>query len=409
MKFANLISKTIRTRNYGEDIQNHAVKLLYDRMGIDYADVVRITMQELFTYDGDEFLVVPINGPFWGEYNRISPKIIPVYLGVEILDNSVIDSMRFEQFSPIGCRSQGTYELLTDRGIPAYINGCLTLTLPRRDMSKKYEKVFIVDVCDELYERIPSEIKKDAIYKTHVFYHRNVTEEESLAAYDEYRNTARLVITSRLHCAAPCVAFGIPVIYASKVFSKRSVWLSNIIPVYSEKDFDKINWNPDAPNVEDLKEILAQNAMEQIRSAWDKNYKMCVLSEKFESKRASEAVRDDMWYPIEYMKKNWDMNCEIPYIIWGITQTSETLYKYICQNFPKMKLVGVIDLYRDMEFHGVKARQLDAIDEHSDAFVFVAAEAANQMAKEYFAQIEKENFVCCWENPNYIIRGKSLS
>ena len=52
MKFANLITKGDKVKNYGDDMQVHAIKLLYEYMGINYSDVVRITINELFTYDG---------------------------------------------------------------------------------------------------------------------------------------------------------------------------------------------------------------------------------------------------------------------------------------------------------------------------------------------------------------------
>lgn len=405
MKFANLIVKTTRVRNYGDDIQIHAIKLLYEQMGIEYEDVVRITLEEIFSYDGDEYLVLPINFPFWGNYPQISKKIIPVYLGVTFSDESVFDSLCFKQFVPIGCRDQRAYEILKYNGISAYINGCLTLTLPKRDVTKEYSKVYIVDVCDELYECIPPEIKRNACFKTHMHYGRKIEEEESLSIYEEYRDNAKLVITSRLHCASPCVAYGIPVIYASNILSKRSTWLSNIIPIYSAKDFEKIDWNPMAPDVENIKQIVIQNAIDQIQEAWDKNFKMCRLNEMYESKLEKKAVRDDMWYPIEFCNKNWDRDCEIQYIIWGVTQTAEALYKYISQNFPNARLVGVIDLYKEVEFLGFKTRKLDLIDENIDAICFVAVESANQMAKEYYAKFGKDNFVYCWKNSNYIIRN----
>ena len=85
MKFANLITKGDKVKNYGDDMQVHAIKLLYEYMGINYSDVVRITINELFTYDGEEYLIVPINLPFLGRYPAISPKIIPVYLGISVL------------------------------------------------------------------------------------------------------------------------------------------------------------------------------------------------------------------------------------------------------------------------------------------------------------------------------------
>ena len=91
MKFANLIIEGVsKIRNYGDDIQLYSIKLLYEYMGIDYREVVRLPLEELFSYDGEEYLILPINYPFWGgQYHPISPKIIPVifFLNFSILNN----------------------------------------------------------------------------------------------------------------------------------------------------------------------------------------------------------------------------------------------------------------------------------------------------------------------------------
>ena len=76
MRFANLIVKGTRLRNYGEDIQLHAIKRLYEYMGIDYDEVVRISPNELFSYNGKEYLILPINFPLWGKYEKLSHKIM---------------------------------------------------------------------------------------------------------------------------------------------------------------------------------------------------------------------------------------------------------------------------------------------------------------------------------------------
>lgn len=301
MKYANLISRGTRLRNYGEDIQLLAIEYLYQYMGIPYNEVVRITPEELFTYNGDEYLLLPINWPFWGSYSRLSDKIIPVYLGISAVGNSITESMRFKEFEPIGCRDQRTFEICRKNGIEAYINGCMSLALPKSE--KKGEKVYIVDVCDELLEYIPQEFKKDAIHKTHVFYNREIGEEESAGVYQEYRENARLVISSRLHCIVPCVAYGIPVIYASKNLSTRSNWLKSIIPLYDEKNFQFIDWYPEPVEIEDLKRVMLRNAANRVRETWNKFFLQCSLSERFYDKENSNIIPEDLRESIEYMEK----------------------------------------------------------------------------------------------------------
>ena len=119
----------------------------------------------------------------------------------------------------------------------------MTLTLPKRNPDGCYDRVYINDVCDELLARIPSKLKKNAYYRSHVIYGHAVSEEEALNVYQEYKEHATLVITSRLHCAIPCLAMGIPVIFAPKILAKRYVWVDRFIPIYSESEWDRIDWS----------------------------------------------------------------------------------------------------------------------------------------------------------------------
>lgn len=400
MKYANLISRGTRLRNYGEDIQLFAIENLYEYMGIPYDEVARITVEDMFAYDGEEYLLLPVNWPFWGSYDRLSDKIIPVYLGISALGDSIVDSMRFKDFEPIGCRDQRTYEICRKNGIEAYINGCMSVTLPKLEKIRG-EKVYIVDVCKELLQFIPEYIKEDAIYKTHVFYNREVLEEESARMYQEYRENARLVVSSRLHCIIPCMAYGIPVIYASKTLSTRSNWLKKIIPIYDEMNFQNIDWSPKSVEIEDLKKIMLQNAANRIKETWNKYYPKCFLTETFYDKKNNELVPEDLRESIEYMENHWDKNKEYMYIIWGITQTAESLYEYIQEKYSNATFVGAIDIYRKVNFKGVETQGIEMLDRYKDAVVFVAAESIHAMALKVFREKQIQNYVLCWKNHNY--------
>lgn len=122
MKYANLsIEKVSSIRNYGDDIQIHAIELLYKYMGIDCKEVVRLSLKDLFSYSGEEYLILPINYPFWGQYRKISSKIIPVYLGIAMYEGTPenIEALRLKEFEPIGCRDQKTFEIMQSFGIDA--------------------------------------------------------------------------------------------------------------------------------------------------------------------------------------------------------------------------------------------------------------------------------------------------
>lgn len=405
MKFANLMIDTEREsnrmRNYGDDIQIEAIRNLYEYMNIKYSDVIRITIQELFTYDGEEYLIVPISYPLYGTYDKMSAKIIPVYLGLSILSESVIDSLRLREFEPVGCRDQHTFNLIRSAGIKGYLNGCMTLTLPKIEFYRERKKVFIVDVCDELLPFIPSDLKKDAEYRTHLVYHKFVSEKEALSIYDQYKREAKLVITSRLHCAVPCLAYGIPVIYACKTISFRSIWLQKIIPLYDINSFDKINWSPDSLDIEDKKNLILNNASKMIYKKVEECSSFIQISEQYEDNNFGEYEYESMRYPIEYMQNNWDEDKKIDYVIWGITQTSEMLYQYISKRYKNAKLVGIIDLYRKIKFHGIDNSNISHVLKQKNIVIFVTVESANVMATSIFKENNFENYILCWQKQDY--------
>ena len=407
MKFANLIIEDVeKIRNYGDDIQLYAIEKLYEYMGIDYKDVVRLPLEELFSYEGEEYLVLPINYPFWGgAYRKISSKIIPVYLGLAMFAGTIenVEALGLKKFEPIGCRDQKTFEIMQEFGIDAYLNGCMTITLPKVKNIQKKGKVFIVDVCNELMECIPKAIKENAVYKTHVFVNRIVRESESLSAYEQYQTEASLVITSRLHCAVPCIAYGIPVIYAPKRNSSRSAWLQKIIPIYDKDSYKNIDWYPKPVDVEELKKVVLQNAANRVNEAWNKYFLRCSITERYEDKTLyGKMMTDDMYVPLEYMDRHWKPDADIRYIIWGLTQTAESLYKYISKNYKKAILVGIIDMYRKVEFHGIVSEGIELLEREKDAVVFVAAEAAQVVAVNTFSNMKRTNYVMCMKDENFV-------
>ena len=411
MKFANLIIEGVsKIRNYGDDIQLYSIKLLYEYMGIDYREVVRLPLEELFSYDGEEYLILPINYPFWGgQYHPISPKIIPVYLGLAMFAGTKenIEALRLKEYEPVGCRDQKTFEVMQKFGIDAYLNGCMTITLPKMKEVNRNGKVFIVDVCKEFLDFIPSPIKDDAVYKTHVFLNRIVKEEESLSQYAQYQKEAKLVITSRLHCAVPCIAYGIPIIYAPKRNSSRSAWLQKIIPVYDKELWKNIDWEPKSVDIEELKKKVLENAADRIRETWKKYSLRCSITETYEDKALyGKMMSDDMFVPLEYMNKNWKQDDAVRYIIWGLTQTADTLYEYISEHYKRAVLVGFIDMYRKIQFRGIISEGIELLERERDAVVFVAAEAAQSEAIQIFNKMNRTNYVMCMKDENLIMPTK---
>lgn len=258
--------------NIGDYIQSLSV-----RQFIEQQDFVLIDRERLDDYEGEVIKLV-LNGWFMHnpEHWPPSPKIVPLFVAFHL--NSSVDKFLlsdkslnyFKKYEPIGCRDYRTKKVLEESGIETYFSGCMTLTLGAK---KKYgtgirgNKIYFSDpffrvvkspvfylsnslkICssvklinrlsialykksdlitfikassfylsysnlfsDDLLEKvefIKQEISVDAFH----------TEEEKFAYAESLLNMyadAQLVVTSRIHCALPCLALETPVVYVEK-------------------------------------------------------------------------------------------------------------------------------------------------------------------------------------------------
>lgn len=407
MKFANLILEANKgMENIGDWAQIFAVEYLYKYMNVNYDNVIRIKISELNSYDG-EYVILPINYPFYGYYN-LSPKIIPVYLGISLIHKSASKGLKMENFQPIGCRDYHTWKELTECGLNAYVAGCLTIALPKRDKNPEQGKTFIVDVSDKVYEKIPFEIKSSAEKLSHIYY-LNECKGESGAreVYKRYEKEASLVITSRIHCAQPCLAMGIPVIFICETYSFRYDVIRQYIPVYDLNTMDQINWEPIVPNLEAHKEILLNNAMERVLEVKRKYERICSIGDFYLRGEPIEKEVDSVWAFQRYITEKWKKEDTFSYSIWGITQIAEAIYAWIKKEYPNAVLDKVIDIARKDTFHGIQPEPVENIGECSSV-VFVTAGSANSIAREVFKKYGITDYVICY-NGMYVVNGKEYS
>ena len=213
----------------------------------------------------------------WPPSDLIDPLFVAFHLnsGVKEALLSSQSIVYLKNHQPIGCRDLNTLDLLSKNGIDAYFSGCMTLTLGEKYHSEEKEnKTYIVDpifngtlsvnailqaVCTTIkhpldllklcrakqlhlhYGRnIVSKILKTALYYkeySKVFCRKLVMEstyvtQESMCYKTQFKTDAerlseaerlvkmyakaRLVITSRIHCALPCLGLETPVIYLEK-------------------------------------------------------------------------------------------------------------------------------------------------------------------------------------------------
>jgi hypothetical protein len=141
-----------------------------------------------------------------------APSLSVAYVGIHVsLSDDWIRKHRdhFRNSGRIGCRDKSTLEKFRRVGIPAYLSNCLTLGLERWIPPDPSGPVVAVDVPDG------GRLTADCLHSTHegpINTHPNKVREGTRQNLEMYQS-ASLVITSRLHVALPCLAFGTPLCF----------------------------------------------------------------------------------------------------------------------------------------------------------------------------------------------------
>ncbi len=133
----------------------------------------------------------------------------------------------FQQHAPIGCRDLDTAEFLQSIGVDSYFTGCLTLTLQKRTQPQT-DRVLLIDCPKNLPASMPSAVR-DRVHelsqeysgplklRSKIWRRLGLELEHHLLDLAEQRLgelcSASVVVTTRLHCALPCLAMGIPVVF----------------------------------------------------------------------------------------------------------------------------------------------------------------------------------------------------
>jgi hypothetical protein len=304
------------TNNLGDEIQSIAARQFLPKVDM-YLD-----RDSLNKIKSKEPIKVILNGWFLQKPENWppSPVIKPLFISFHITQNAIekltspMSIEYFKKHEPIGCRDYYTLKILKDKGVNAYFSGCLTLTLKKPQVEKHINKILIVDIEEEVLKFLPREIKERAKFLSH--YLSYPIDEKAVRIFKKFSNrlyfllkrmkinsllrkpvdffysmknfsakfkmaeeilkeyaSSSLVITSRLHCALPCVAFGTPVIFVPKnPYDPRLKGYSEYLKIYSIDEFKKIDWiNSDfnlspqqKKKIEDLKTQLIQRCLQFI-------------------------------------------------------------------------------------------------------------------------------------------------
>ena len=219
-------------------------------------------------------------------------NILPVFFGFHIhrafkdflLTKETIAYLKARE--PIGCRDVGTCEILADLGIEAFYSKCLTLTFPRRTQEPVNGEVFVVDAHGI---PLPPHLRENAVQVSQIVTHvlsDDTKRQIARELLDSYKTRAKLVITTKLHCAMPCVAMGIPVVFFGDPKDYRLAILKDIgIPIhhyaFPKSQFLKtlnkasiqlkgprqdIDWNPAPINLETEKAAMVHKLKQMVAS-----------------------------------------------------------------------------------------------------------------------------------------------
>lgn len=416
MKYANLrINPTNVSNNIGDNMQIMAVDNLYTYMGIPNKDVVRIDFSQMDVYEGED-VILPINWYFhkffkYGKKNVFSDKIYPIFLGASFVSNIFSDEevAFLRRHEPIGCRDEWTYNNLKAYGIEAYLNGCMTSLFPRREENvEKQKKVFCVDVPQELLQYMPDDIKENAEFVTHVFDGKvEDIQQFTYDIYERYKREAKLVITSRLHCASPCLAAGIPVVLAIKKCIYTMGWIERYIPIYTECQFAEIDWDPQGVDYEKMKKNIMENAKKRMLQVKPDKRNLEYINNYFAGrKKVHDYIIPAVTPAIDFICRNWSREEETNYGFWGITGITDMINKYIEENYPKARLARVYDrgyVKEKQRYHDIEPELPENI-KNDDVFIFVSAYSATDEARYYFEKTKRDSrsyFLCCDVKKSY--------
>lgn len=422
------------TGNIGDCIQNIAVENLYKEMGISDREITKINRDDIHLYNGQK-VILPMQGWFGNAHNVFSLNwsncIHPVFVGFHLSESAKCREkfveekiyVRMKEFEPIGCRDRNTRDFLKQYGVSAYFSGCLTLTFSKRDKKPENGKIFIVDLIKEAESILPDKIKLQADRTiTHEYFFRKypVSFEEAMEFEREaekilkrYKNEARLVITSRIHCAMPCVAMGIPVIFIHKNLSdSRFDVLNGIIPIYSINTPHMISWNPEVPDIEELKNCMKKNFFCQIqknleKKDFDKNTEIQILEKlqkieknlNFKGKFFGFFINlvhkiklcIDLKHKMNKLYKQIQKTKNQQIVFWGASVFLEKfLYIHRCNN---SNILGIID--KNPELYGkimgkYKIYPPEKIKELKPDFVIMTIENNSRNAYDSISEYLKE-------------------
>jgi len=212
------------TNNIGDEVQSIAV-----RQFLPHVDA-HVDREELDTFTAEQQHHIIMNGWYmhrperWPPSEALNPLILSFHItqqerrpGLERADVQMLRGAGLEflkAHAPIGARDLHTQRLLQSTGVDSYFSGCMTLTLPAIPVAEKERQIVAVQLPGPAMRKVRWRARAPVVKATHRshaegFAERTRMAQERLRLYASSRN----VVTDRLHCALPCLAMGVPVLF----------------------------------------------------------------------------------------------------------------------------------------------------------------------------------------------------
>jgi len=229
------------------------------------------------------------------------PNLHPFYISMHIAHEAILTEegiRHLKQHEPIGCRDRATATLLQSKGIVSYFSKDITLTLSN-PFQKRGDAIYLVgfeEYYASLLDIIPQTLRETSTSLSH-FVLPDLSQEGDCPIPEEVTQAklkkaqslidlyaqAKLVITTKLHCAVTCNALGTPVllIYENRHEPNYSRFetLEDLVPRYfpgkpkgattdSPIDFrsqEEIDWNPKSIPCQHEKKVLSWLCREAVK------------------------------------------------------------------------------------------------------------------------------------------------
>ena len=396
--------------NIGESIQAVTISYIYRELGIDVENIVKVDQCRVKEYDG-ESLIFPLRLPLSranvDDFFPLNKCITPIFISLHLHDDIFEDRedliQYFRKFEPIGCRDEQSCSFFLKHGIEAYIMGCYTLCLPKRIKVPEKGHPFIVDASKELLEFIPQDIKNKAILLSQampfeeypITHHEDERLEGVAKCYlQRYYAEADMVITSRLHAAAPCMAMGIPVILASNNIDFRYAWIDKYLKLYQESEYSEINWNPSIPaDLDNVRKLLMKFFSDSISKGIPARDCLRELDRFYRDRNKTE------YYlcfrkRLEKLKQRYPNNMKFTYAIWGAGCHSVFAYNLMQEMFPNASLQVIVDKYKKGRMYGVPIISREQLDDYHIDHVCITTHPGLNEAIQWCDMHFKEDSNC---------------